>query len=62
MTAPTMSFRDSFQTNCYHSHYEQYKKYACGGTNEPRGRTCLEGDTVDAWRHERMYRVLDPLS
>jgi len=56
-----MSFTDTFQTKSYYSHYEQYKKYACGGENEPQARTWLTGDTVDAWRHQRMYRLLDPI-
>jgi ubiquinone/menaquinone biosynthesis C-methylase UbiE len=56
-----VSSNDTFHAKSYHSHYEQYKKYASGGENEPQARTWLKEDTVDAWRHQRMYGVLDPI-
>ena len=56
-----MRANDTFQATSYHRHYEHYKVYASGGKNVLQAKTWLKADTVDAWRHQRMYRVLDPI-
>lgn len=38
-----------------------YKNYNHGGTEEAHAKTWLDPDTVDAWRHRRMYSALNPL-
>jgi SAM-dependent methyltransferase len=50
----------SFLTASYESNAESYRPYARGGVEAEHARTWLESDTVDAWRHARMYAVLDP--
>jgi len=45
----------------YKSHEEHFNKHARGGEMEDHAKTWLETDTVDAWRHTRMYNALDPL-
>ena len=46
----------SYQDNSRH-----YGRYAVGAENESRAKSWLDPDTVDAWRHGRMYAALDPL-
>lgn len=38
-----------------------YKNYIHGGNGEVHAKTWLDPDTVDAWRHRRMYSALNPL-
>jgi len=40
---------------------DHIKQYARGGAMEHQAKVWLENDTVDAWRHIRMYSALDPL-
>lgn len=42
----------------YTSHYDDYTR--CGA-KEDHARTWLQTDTVDSWRHNRMYSALEPL-
>jgi len=56
MTAP-----DNFPEKSYQQHSEQFEECATGGEKEAHAKAWLETDTVDAWRHLRMYRALDPL-
>lgn len=46
----------NYQDNTLH-----YRDFSAGGKYEAMARTWLKTDTVDAWRHHRMYRLLDPL-
>lgn len=39
----------------YESNAASYREYGHGGSEEAHARTWLEKDTVDAWRHGRMY-------
>jgi SAM-dependent methyltransferase len=45
----------------YRSHIRHYENYAPGGPQEQLAHTWLRVDNVGAWRHARMYRMLDPL-
>jgi len=51
----------NFQEKSYHQHSEQFKEYSSGGKKEEHAKTWFEKDTVDAWRHKRIYRLLDPI-
>lgn len=46
----------SYQDNSTH-----YGLFAAGAEHESRAKSWLDPDTVDAWRHGRMYAALDPL-
>src|SRR6266498_3204148 len=45
----------------YEDNSRHYKDYVSGGKSELHAKTWLDPDTVDAWRHRRMYSILDPL-
>ncbi len=45
----------------YQAHEKGFDEYARGGTKETLSKAGLATDTVDAWRHTRMYNTLDPL-
>ena len=51
----------SFQEKSYESHTKHFDKYSSGGKEEKHAKTWFEKDTVDAWRHQRMYHILDPI-
>jgi ubiquinone/menaquinone biosynthesis C-methylase UbiE len=51
----------SFQDKSYQKHAELFKDYAQDGDKAAHAKTWLEENTVDAWRHQRMYQVLDPV-
>jgi len=51
----------SFQEKSYQQHSEHFKEYSSGGNKEACAKTWFEKDTVDAWRHQRMYKVIDPI-
>ena len=44
----------------YESHRKHFDTYARAGEQSERAQSWFRTDTVDAWRHMRMYRVLDP--
>lgn len=56
-----MSSKENFQEKSYRQHYEQFKEFSSGGKKEAHAKTWLEKDTVDAWRHQHMYQLLDPI-
>lgn len=56
-----MSPARSFQEKSYQQHSEHFNEYSPGGKKEAHAKTWFEKDTVDAWRHQRMYQVLDPI-
>jgi ubiquinone/menaquinone biosynthesis C-methylase UbiE len=56
-----MSSIDEFQSKSYKQHSEHFKEYTLNGDKSAHAKTWLEKDTVDAWRHRRMYQVLDPI-
>lgn len=45
----------------YQDNTRHYKDYSAGAKKESQAKTWFKNDTVDAWRHQRMYRTLDPL-
>lgn len=55
---------DFYMTNSreqqYASQANVYNRFAKGGREEVLARTWFDKTTVDAWRHERMYDVLQP--
>ena len=56
-----MSENKSYHELNYQDNERHYQDYEAGGKSELIGKTWLDKDTVDAWRHHRMYRCLDPL-
>jgi len=50
-----------FQNRSYEQHAENFNEYRTGGKKEKHAKTWFETDTVDAWRHQRMYWTLDPI-
>lgn len=56
-----MTESNEFNSQSYNSHSDHYKDYAPGGEKEQHSKTWFEADTVDAWRHKRMYSALDPI-
>lgn len=56
-----MTCSEEFNHASYKSHSDHYKDYLPGGEKEKHARTWYETDTVDAWRHRRLYRALDPV-
>jgi len=50
-----------FNNKSYKSHSDHYKDFSLGGEKEKLSKTWFETDTVDAWRHKRMYSSLNPL-
>lgn len=53
-----MTSRRSFHEQSYELHERQFTAFAAGGCREGHARTWLEKETVDAWRHDRMYQSL----
>ncbi len=45
----------------YDLHENVYLKYQADGEQSELGQTWLNYDTVDAWRHKRMYQTIDAL-
>ena len=52
---------DDFTRSSYKRNELHFRAYAKGGPKEEMARTWLHADTVDSWRHQRMYRSIDPL-
>lgn len=48
-------------TKSYLAHEEHYLQYASGNSNEALAKSWLQNDTVDAWRHQRLYQLLLPI-
>lgn len=56
-----MPYSDEFNQKSYISHAEHYKEYLPEGEKGEHSKAWLATDTVDAWRHKRMYAALVPL-
>jgi len=56
-----MSNNKNFDQQSYKSHESYFYDYIHDAKKEKHAKTWLEKDTVDAWRHARMYCSLDPL-
>ncbi len=53
-----MTHEEDFNKISYHMHEKHFHQFADGGNNETLARTWFEEDTVDSWRHERMYNSI----
>jgi ubiquinone/menaquinone biosynthesis C-methylase UbiE len=51
----------SFTTKSYAAHATVYAGCVAGGEKSCLTKTWMRDDTVDAWRHRRMYACIDPL-
>ena len=51
----------AFEKISYQRHAGEFAGHVQGGSAESLARTWLRRDTVDYWRHERMYACVDPL-
>lgn len=49
---------EDFNKISYQTHEQHFCKYAKGEKGEKLAKTWLEDDTVDSWRHERMYNSI----
>ena len=56
-----MSSMKTFQDKSYQQHTEHFKEYTQNGGKAAHAKTWFEKDTVDTWRHQRMYQVLDAI-
>ncbi|MBE9510237.1 MAG: methyltransferase domain-containing protein [Bacteroidetes bacterium] len=56
-----MKNKDDFNQISYQTHEKHFCDYARGGKKAKHAKTWFEDDTVDAWRHKRIYKSLDPL-
>jgi len=56
-----MNRKNEFHITGYECNEKHFHDHNCGGPKEKIAKTWLEEDTVDAWRHERMYHMINPL-
>jgi ubiquinone/menaquinone biosynthesis C-methylase UbiE len=56
-----MNSKQNFQEVSYERHTESYKEYSLDGKEANHSKTWFETDTVDAWRHQQMYKTIDPI-
>ncbi len=56
-----MNSKKSFHEKSYEQHSDHLQKFSSGSEKVAHGKTWLEKDTVDAWRHLRMYHSIDPI-
>lgn len=56
-----MKKNSNFTQQSYQNHENHFEIYGRGGDKEAHAKTWLLDDTVDAWRHRRVYQLLDPL-
>ena len=52
---------EEFESKSYDSHKTQFDQFAPAGSREEHANAWLKMDSVDAWRHKRIYECLDPL-
>ncbi|MCP5420298.1 MAG: class I SAM-dependent methyltransferase [Gammaproteobacteria bacterium] len=51
----------TFQDKSYQRHLEHFREYTKNGAKAAHARIWFDKDSVDAWRHQRMYQTLNPL-
>ncbi|MBL1174990.1 class I SAM-dependent methyltransferase [Pantanalinema sp. GBBB05] len=56
-----MNSAQDFTDKSYQLHAENFDAYQSGNEKEGHAKTWLDNNTVDAWRHQRMYESLDPI-
>jgi ubiquinone/menaquinone biosynthesis C-methylase UbiE len=49
----------TFEEKSYRQHAEHFKEYIGDGEKGEHAKTWFDKDTVDAWRHQRMYEAID---
>jgi len=52
---------NNFAKFSYKNHESHFKDYTKGAKKEERAETWFNTNTVDSWRHKRMYTLIDPL-
>jgi ubiquinone/menaquinone biosynthesis C-methylase UbiE len=53
-----MAHEEDFNKISYQMHEKHFHQFADGEKNEKLSKTWFEEDTVDSWRHERMYNSI----
>ena len=53
--------KNDFTKSSYKRNELHFEAYVRGGPKEKMAKSWLNADTVDSWRHQRMYRSIDPL-
>lgn len=56
-----MKKNSPFYKQSYKLHADHFKDYAESGERADHAMSWLKTDTVDAWRHRRMYRLIEPI-
>lgn len=56
-----MGSEEEFHQKSYRQHAAHFHDYARGGRKEAHAKMWFDEDSVDAWRHRRMYEMLDPI-
>lgn len=56
-----MNLADSFQEVSYQKHTNSFVEYEQDGIKAEQAKSWFDNDSVDAWRHNRMYQILDPI-
>ena len=56
-----MNSKRNFEEVSYERNSENFNECILGGKGANFSRTWLETDTVEAWRHQRMYQSIDPI-
>ena len=51
----------SFIDKSYELHENHFQAYKAGGERSSRAKTWMNFDTVDFWRHQRMYDSVLPI-
>lgn len=52
---------NDYREESYRRHQEHLAQQVPDAPGEIRAKPCFRTDTVDAWRHQRMYALLDPI-
>ena len=52
---------NNFAKSSYKNHDMHFENYTKGAKKEERAKTWFNTNTVDSWRHKRMYTLIDPL-
>lgn len=52
---------NDYREESYRRHREHLAQQVPGKAGETQAKPCFRTDTVDAWRHRRLYALLDPL-
>jgi len=56
-----MKDKPPFNEQSYKLHADHFKEYAGDGERADHAKSWLRTDSVDAWRHQRMYNLLEPI-